>query len=261
MKCQLSIVLILSFHLSFGQKGVKQSLSLWERTNSTISVLYNANYAHYNYTEKIGFISTKNRFSGYGFGFSKNFYGKNHTDFLTIGIKYFNVQSYLRVATDVYGIESNYTSVHYSLKYDRIVIPIYFGKRIKLFNKKLMYAEPFVGASLGLGYMTKLSADFYLQKSNNDNDTVGLTGPSNTMDLGPFRFYSSLDLGFRITPFNNPNFTLGALATMDLTQSNKYGDEGNFINYSKGIQQDYKFNFDVKHINLMFSINYTFGKR
>lgn len=263
MKNILWILLTLSLNLCFAQQksNKTQQLSLLKRSNSTISVNYNTNITQYHFSERQGLINTRSQFLGYGLGFSKNFYNKSYKTFLTAGIKYFNAKSYLEAGSNIYGINPNYGSVTYALNYDRVVIPVYFGKNIKIFNSKKMYLESFGGMTFGVGYMAKLRTDSYLEKSNNDNDTVGIVGPYNTMDLGPFHFYSSIDLGFRIAPFNIPNFSLGVLATMDLTKSNKYQDQGSFINYSKGIQQDYKFIFDVKHINLMFSINYTFGKK
>lgn len=229
-------------------------------SNTTISLFANFNSGKYYFAEKQGQINTTSHATNFGIGISKDYYLLTNRMYLSVGFRYFTNSSKMRVGTTVYGFDPEASFHDYELKYDHYVVPVYVGKTIKFPGKSRANVNIYGGFSVGISGLQEVYQHLSIQKSNDDGDEISASVPEFT-GLGNFKFYSSFDLGFRVAPFNVPNFSVGVTTTFDLIKSENFKHEGDFVNFTKLQQEDFKFDVSRRFFNLMISANYTFGKR
>jgi hypothetical protein len=234
------------------QKKEKQLTS----RNTTVSLFGNYSFGNYDFTKKEGLLETKNSFFKFGLSISKDYYFGflPANSYLSFGLRYKGAGAYIKARTNLEAFApDSYNDV--TLYYDNLSAPIYVGKKIVSYGGVKLF-DIFGGVSLGVCQTasgTNHSTFYSFQHE------IGMTFPD-FLDIGKFKFYSSLDLGFRFTPPGQRHFSVGGIVAYDLTKTYPLSNSGAFIDYTTNTVDNYNYSFSRRFVNLLISVNYTFGR-
>ncbi|PZF72924.1 outer membrane beta-barrel protein [Taibaiella soli] len=242
---------------SFG-KEIKKSKTKRVPISSTVSLFGNFNSAKFDFATKPDLTTTKTSTVNFGVEVTLDFYVLPHNMYLTTGIRLADASCQVQVGTNVPGLDPQQTYNSYDLTYGHYSIPVRVGKTFKFSKKSDAHFNVFAGGSFGISMLESVSTYGSLVPSSPDGEEV--SSGSSTPDFKGSKFYSSADLGFRIAPFNRPNFSFGVMASFDLTKSGQFSSTGYFSNDTKKLRSDYVLQSNPQFFNLMLSVDYTIGK-
>lgn len=244
--------------------GKASSKAQTEKTirNTTIAVFGTQFLNNYHFSEKAGQLSHGATLQpGFGASISKDYYFKflPKDCYLSLGLRYtrFSVAS-VDAKTSMYGFGPS-TGTTLKFRNETVSVPIHFGKT---FRTKHLLANVFGGSSVGFSGNGPAWM-YYTIENNGSGEGLSLdTKGDGFVDLGSYKFYSTLDLGLRIHPKREwQNLGLGVQLFYDLTRTEPISRAGAFTNTSRGISENYSYTVNRKAITAALSISYTFNRR
>jgi hypothetical protein len=249
------VLLATVLSLAGNQVNAKKEKKLTSR-NTTVSLFGNYSFGNYDFTMKEGLLETRNSFLKFGLSISKDYYFRflPENSYLSFGLRYKGAAAYIKSHTYLQDFApDSYNDV--TLYYDNLSVPIYVGKKIVSYGGVKLF-DVFGGVSLGVCQIASATnhSTFYSFQHE-----VGMTFPD-FLDIGPFKFYSSLDLGFRFTPPGLRHLSVGGVVAYDLNKTAPLSNSGAFIDYTINTVDNYGYTFSRRFVNILINVNYTFGR-
>lgn len=246
-----SILLLLSSN-SIAQKS--------PRTTTTISLMGNYSIGSYQFSEKnASNLSSENAFLKPAVGIAKQYYFSflPAKTYLSFGLRYHANGAKVIKRPSIEGFQP-FTHNTIILHYDALAVPIAIGKTWSL---PTLGKQQWVAASAGFsaGISQIGSSENLTSYGAISDDVVGATDPY-FQELGGFKFYSSLDASISIAPLPLKNLSFGLTASYDLTPTQNLSNGGEYGNATKWQFEKFNYTFNRRFLNLMFGINYSFGK-
>lgn len=254
------LILILLPAIAFSQtrNATKTKHKLIHKT--TLSLFNNYSTGKYYFKEKTGpLISTpKNGRNNMGFSVMKDLYILPDNFFISSGVRLNTSESFVDVRTSLDDFDPNLTFFKYYVRHWQITIPLYIGKTIQ-FQKGQRHIDVFAGPSFGVAMACYEKQENQGKKSRNDQKYVALSPVGFKDDLGATIFLTTMDVGFRLAPFNSPNLSIGITASYNFNKMPYVNEKGSF--HTEDRTEEFSFDFSRKYFNTMFQLNYSFGKR
>ena len=213
-----------------------------------------------NYSEiNSGAFAIRNRKINFGIECTNKFYFMQ-SFFIASGIRYNQYRTFINGKNQIEALFDKPYPLRWTKGYESIAIPVFFGKELRSPKKNRM--EVYLGVSAGV-LMTSLSkdeveSDFARNLNYNDEITGEISDTQN--DLPSF-FYMTADIGANYQPVRSiPNFSIGILCSIPLTQTKPYIYHGVITNLTQGTEYVYDMQHHQKSINCALTLSYTFGK-
>lgn len=228
---------------------------------NTISLYDVKNTGAYTFQSKSGLISTVDRQNNFGLGYSRELYVLPHNYYLSVGARALTTQSFIDARTDLPGFDQYLSYFQYRIRYRQISVPLLVGRHfdLKYFNKATI--NVFAGGSVGFSKVSSYDNTSQFAIAYGDTGTtIGITQLGFSDGVDKTTLNATLDAGFQITPFGTPKLSIGCAFNYNLLNSVNYKDGGGFANRTLGKVQYFDFEFSRKFVNVLFSVNYSFGK-
>jgi hypothetical protein len=218
-------------------------------------------YTHTQNNSKInsGAFDIHSRKINFGLECINKFYFKQ-SFFIASGIRYNQYRTFINGKNQIEGLFDKPYPLRWTRGYESVAVPILFGKTLRSPEKNKV--EVYLGASAGIlmtsAAKTEMESDF--ARNINYNDLIQGEIRDDQEDLPAF-FYLTADIGASYQPVRSiPNFTIGILCSVQLTQTDPYTYHGVITNLTQGTEYIYDLQHHQKFINCALTLSYTFGR-
>lgn len=237
---------------------------------TSVSLIGSANFASYNFIEREGnFIQKKGNFN-LGFGADVAYYFNVEKKlFVKTGVRLVTLKSGLTANHLIDGVSGpavpglSVPALEWQFRYFQISVPIYFGKTFTPFRNSLFYIDGFIGGTLGNIQTESYYWHTQIAKTVDNDEIVGagVEGPRSETKFDN-RFSPTLDIGitFPVIP-SYPKLNFSIIYSHHLNRSAPVRQDGFVANATQNISQAFYFKMNNKFNNILFSLNYTFGKK
>jgi|GEM_PF-2870179 len=254
----LNLWFMMISHQVWAQEFDKSDSKLIHKT--VLSLFNNYNTGKYLFKEKKGLVSTpRSGHHNLGFSIMKELYVRGGSSYLSTGARLITSESTIEVRTSLDEFDYRFTFFRYSVRHWQITMPLYLGKTFQFKRDRYQHVDVFAGPSFGMAMACYRKEENQGKKARDDQKFVALSPVGFKDDLGPTNFLAAIDAGFRLAPLSFPNLSVGVTASYNISKVPYMSEKGAFLTEDK--TETFSFDFSRRYINLMFQVNYSFGKR